>query len=151
MRSDVLHIMSEAGASRVSLELRERGKPAWSSATSHPMVRQISAGTLPHETFRRYFEQNVLYLGDYSRSIGLIIGKAPDLASSDVLSRFLRQIVGAEIPANIAFLARLGGSREKAEDRALMLPTTYAYTRHLLYTCAEGTCTQPLAAILPCQ
>ncbi len=147
----MLHIMSEAGASRVSLELRERGKPAWSSATSHPMVRQISAGTLPHETFRRYFEQNVLYLGDYSRSIGLIIGKAPDLASSDVLSRFLRQIVGTEIPANIAFLARLGGSREKAEDRALMLPTTYAYTRHLLYTCAEGTCAEGLAAILPCQ
>ena len=115
------------------------------------MVRQISAGTLPHETFRRYFEQNILYLGDYCRSIGLILGKAPDLASSDVLSRFLRQIVGTEIPANITFLARLGGSREKAEDRASMLPTTYAYTRHLLYTCAQGTCAEGLAAILPCQ
>ena len=115
------------------------------------MVRQISAGTLPYETFRRYFEQNILYLGDYSRSIGLILGKAPDLASSDVLSRFLRQIVGTEIPANIRFLARLGGSREKAEDHASMLPTTYAYTRHLLYTCAQGTCAEGLAAILPCQ
>jgi len=151
MRSDVLRIMSETGGSRVSLELRERGKPAWSSATSHPMVRQIGEGTLPHETFRRYFEQNVLYLADYSRAIGLIIGKAPDLASASVLSRFLGQIVGTEIPANIAFLTRLGGSPDKAEDPASMLPATYAYTRHLLYTCAQGTCAEGLAAVLPCQ
>jgi thiaminase/transcriptional activator TenA len=143
--------MSEAGASRVSFELHERGKPTWRSATSHPMVQQIGAGTLPHATFRRYFEQNVLYLGDYARAIGLIIGKAPDLASADVLSRFLRQIVGTEIPANLAFLTRLGGSPERAEDRASMLPTTYAYTRHLLYTCAQGTCAEGLAAVLPCQ
>jgi thiaminase (transcriptional activator TenA) len=151
MRSDVLRIMSETGGSRVSLELRERGKPAWSSATSHPMVRQIGEGTLPHETFRRYFEQNVPYLADYSRAIGLIIGKAPDLASASVLSRFLGQIVGTEIPANIAFLTRLGGSPDKAEDPASMLPATYAYTRHLLYTCAQGTCAEGLAAVLPCQ
>jgi thiaminase/transcriptional activator TenA len=151
MISDVLRIMSEAGASRVSVELRERGKPAWRSATGHPMVQQIGAGTLPHETFRRYFEQNVLYLGDYARAIGLIIAKAPDLAAADVLSRFLRQIVGTEIPANLAFLTRLGGSAEKAADPASMLPTTYAYTRHLLSTCAQGTCAEGLAAVLPCQ
>ena len=135
----------------MSLELRERGRPAWSAATSHPMVRQIGDGTLPHEIFRRYFEQNVLYLADYCRAIGLIIGKAPDLASAGVLSRFLGQIVGTEIPANLAFLARLGGSPEKAEDPASMLPATYAYTRHLLYTCALGTCAEGLAAVLPCQ
>jgi thiaminase/transcriptional activator TenA len=151
MISDVLRIMSAAGASRVSFELRERGKPVWRCATSHPMVQQIGAGTLPHETFRRYFGQNVLYLGDYARAIGLIIGKAPDLAAVDVLSRFLRQIVGTEIPANLAFLSRLGGTAEKAEDPASMLPTTYAYTRHLLYTCAQGTCAEGLAAVLPCQ
>jgi len=56
MISDVLHIMSEMPGSRVSLGLRDRGKPAWAAATSHPMVRQIGAGTLPYETFRRYFE-----------------------------------------------------------------------------------------------
>src|SRR6516164_2077195 len=147
MRSDVLRIMSGPGCSRVSLELRERGKPAWSFATSHPMVRQIGEGTLPHETFRRYLEQNVLYLADYARAIGLIIGKAPDLASASVLSRFLGQILGTEIPANLAFLARLGGAPEKAEEHASMLPTTYAYTRHLLYTCAQGTCAEGLAAV----
>jgi len=117
------------------------------------MVAEIAAGSLPHGTFRRYFEQNVLYLGDYARAIGLIIGKAPDLAAADVLSRFLRQIVGTEIPANLAFLGRLGGSPDEAAagDAALMLPATYAYTRHLLVTSAQGTCAEGLTAVLPCQ
>src|SRR5215475_4871484 len=150
MRSDVLHIMSEARSSRVSACLHERGRPAWAAAVTHPMVREIAAGTLPHGTFRRYFEQNVLYLGDYARAIGLITGKAPDLAAADVLSRFLRQIVGTEIPANLAFLERLGGS-PAGEGAGCMLPATYAYTRHLLYTSAQGTCAEGLTAVLPCQ
>src|SRR5499433_946837 len=153
MISDVLHIMSETACSRVSLDLRERGRPVWAAAVSHPMVRQIGEGTLPYHIFRRYFEQNIMYLGDYARAIGLIIGKAPDLAAADVLSRFLRQIVGTEIPANLAFLGRLGGSPDEAAagDAALMLPATYAYTRHLLVTSAQGTCAEGLTAVLPCQ
>jgi len=115
MRSDVLRIMSGTRSSRVSACLHERGEPAWAAATTHPMVREIAAGTLPHGTFRRYFEQNVLYLGDYARAIGLIIGKAPDLAAVDVLSRFLGQI-GADYAALVeettGLLDRLGDPRD---------------------------------------
>src|SRR5215472_11454021 len=151
MISDVLHIMSETACSRVSLDLRERGRPVWAAAVSHPMVRQIGEGTLPYQTFRRYFEQNIMYLQDYARAIGLIIGKAPDWETADVLSRFLRQIVGTEIPANMAFLTRLGGSPDVADSPDSMSATTYAYTRHLLYTCAQSSCADGLAAVLPCQ
>jgi thiaminase/transcriptional activator TenA len=135
----------------MSLGLRERGGPAWAAATSHPMVRQIGAGTLPHETFRRYFEQNILYLEDYARAIGLIIGKAPDAEALDVLSRFLRQIAGTEIPSNVAFLRRLGGSPGAIGAMNTMLPVTYSYTRHLLCTSAQGSCAEGLTAVLPCQ
>jgi len=151
MISDVLHIMSEMPGSSLSLALRERGRAAWAAATSHPMVRQIGAGTLPHETFRHYFEQNILYLEDYARAIGLIIGKAPDYAAVDVLSRFLRQIAGVEIPSNVEFLRRLGGSPAAPGAMTTMLPVTYGYTRHLLYTSAQGTCAEGLTAVLPCQ
>src|SRR5262249_60184522 len=98
---------------------------------THPRVGELAAGTLPPGTFRRYFEQNILYLQDYTRAIGLIIGKAPDLAAADVLSRFLRQIVGTEIPANLAFLERLGGSPAGDGAAGGMLPATYPYTPHL--------------------
>jgi len=143
--------MSEIRSSSVSLDLRERGTPAWAAAVSHPMVRQIGAGTLPHETFRGYFEQNILYLEDYARAIGLIIGHAPDVEAIDVLSRFLQQIVSTEIPANVAFLRRLGGSPAAISALDTMLPVTYGYTRHLLYTAAQGSCADGLTAVLPCQ
>jgi len=151
MISDVLHIMSETWPSGVSARLRERGAATWAAATGHPMVLQIGAGTLPHETFRRYFEQNILYLGDYARAIALILGKAPDLAAVDVLSRFLHQISATEIPANFDFLRRLGGSADGADDPARMLPVTYSYTRHLRCVCALDSCAAGLAAVLPCQ
>src|SRR5260221_4952414 len=149
MVSDVLHIMFGHGSrSVVSDCLRERGKSVWTAATSHPMVRQIGDGTLPHASFRRYFEQNILYLEDYARAIALITGKAPDLAAVGVLTRFLQQIVGTEIPANLAFLARLDGS-PSATVSSVMLPDTYAYTRHLLYCAAQGSCAEGLTAVLP--
>lgn len=99
--------------------LRERGAASWAAAVSHPMVAEIGAGSLPHETFRYYFGQNVLYLEDYARAIALIIGRAPDLAGITVLTRFLSQIVDTELPANYAFLARLGGpARSRRGDGA---------------------------------
>ena len=99
-----------ASAAPASVALRSAGRDAWAAAVSHPTVRAIAAGTLPHETFRGYFEQNIRYLEDYARAIALATAKAPDAAALDVLSRFLRQIVATEIPANLAFLHRLGGS-----------------------------------------
>jgi thiaminase/transcriptional activator TenA len=140
--------MSKVAEPGVSAGLRERGKQAWAAAVGHPMVQEIAAGTLPHETFRRYFEQNVLYLLDYARAIGLIAAKAPDAEALDVLARFLGQIAGREIPANIAFLRRLGGS---AADPAAMLPATRAYTTHLLQSTGQGGCAEGLTAVLPCQ
>jgi thiaminase (transcriptional activator TenA) len=151
MISDVLHIMSESGLEGISARLRERGAESWAKATGHPMVREIGAGALPHRTFRRYFEQNILYLQAYVKSIALILSKAPDLAAADVLSRFLAQIVRTEIPANLDFLRRLGGSADCAEDAAAMLPVTYSYTRHLLSICALEDCAAGLTAVLPCQ
>jgi thiaminase/transcriptional activator TenA len=144
-----------------SAVLRERGAASWAAAVSHPMVAEIGAGSLPHETFRYYFGQNVLYLEDYARAIALIIGRAPDLAAVTVLSRFLGQIVDTELPANYAFLARLGGPAAPGPatpgaaaapgPAAVMAPVTYAYTRHLLDTAGRHDLPAGLAAVLPCQ
>jgi thiaminase/transcriptional activator TenA len=143
--------MSQAPAPRVSALLHAAGTDAWAAAVTHPMVRAIAAGSLPHETFRRYFTQNVLYLEEYARAIALIVAKAPDRAAITTLSRFQTQIVENEIPANLAFLDRLGGDRATVEGRGRMLRTTYAYTRHLLSTCLLGDCADGLTAVLPCQ
>lgn len=136
-----------AGSRSTSRLLRERGAAAWSAAVNHPMVTEIGAGSLPYGTFRCYFEQNVLYLGDYARAIALIIARAPDRAAVTVLTRFLTQIVEVELPANHSFLTRLGGP----ELPTVMAPTTYAYTRHLLDAAGRHDPATGLAAVLPCQ
>jgi thiaminase (transcriptional activator TenA) len=151
MISDVLHIMSDMRPSGVSARLRERGEATWAAAIAHPMVREIAEGSLPHAAFRRYLEQNILYLGDYARAIALILGRSPDLAAAHVLNRFLHQIIETEIPANIDFLGRLGGPADAAAGPPRMLPVTYGYTRHLLCICALDNCPAGLAAVLPCQ
>lgn len=135
----------------VAAVLHERGAEAWEAAIRHPMVRAIADGSLPHETFRRYFTQNVLYLEDYARAIGMIVGKAPDRDAIATMTRFLRQIVDTEIPANLSFLERLGGDADTVAGRGTMLPVTYAYTRHLLSVCVLGGCADGLTALLPCQ
>jgi thiaminase/transcriptional activator TenA len=136
---------------RVSAVLHEAGTQAWTAAVTHPMVLAIADGTLPHRTCHRYFTQNVLYLEDYARAIGLIVGKAPDRDAITTLTRFQARIVETEIPANLAFLERLGGDADTVAGRGAMLPATYAYTRHLLSACAIGDCADGLTAVLPCQ
>jgi thiaminase/transcriptional activator TenA len=143
--------MLDTSPRRVSAVLHELGESAWLAATGHPMVREIAAGTLPHEKFRHYFAQNILYLQEYARAIGLIIGKAPDREAITSLARFLSQIVENEIPANAGFLADLGGDPQAIRGTGSMEPTTYAYSRHLLYVAAQGDCAQGLTAVLPCQ
>jgi thiaminase/transcriptional activator TenA len=135
----------------VSAILHAQGAAAWETAVTHPMVRRIADGSLPHATFRRYFTQNVLYLEDYARAIGIVVGTAPDRQAVLTLTRFLSQIVEHEIPANLAFLERLGGDPDTVAGRGRMLPATYAYTRHLLTCCALGDCAEGLTAVLPCQ
>ncbi len=145
------HGPESAPSRSMSLHLRQLGVTTWRAATEHPMVREIGAGTLPHERFRWFFEQNVLYLEDYARAIGLILGKAPDGDALDVLSRFAAQIVHTELPANRAFLQRLGGGVDRIDPLSTMHPVAYAYTRHLLQVAGQGTCAEGLTAVLPCQ
>lgn len=131
-----------------SQRLRARGATYWEAAVGHPMVEEIGAGTLPHDTFRFYFEQNVPYLHHYARAIALAIAGTSSRTALPALTRLLAQIVEVELPANLSFLERLGG---RADRTAVLLPTSYAYTRHLLDAAGRGGLTVGLAALLPCQ
>jgi len=131
-----------------SARLRSRGAATWAAAVSHPMVAAIGDGTLPHATFRFYFEQNIQYLHEYVRAIALTIAAAPDRTAQAVLARFLGQITETEIPANIAFLTRLGGS---ASSLPPALAVTSGYAGHLLAAAGSGNMAVALAALLPCQ
>src|SRR3954453_4942618 len=112
---------------RVSAALHDAGAETWAAAVAHPMVREIAAGTLPHETFRGYFRQNVLYLEAYARAIGFLLARAPDRPALEVLTRFEVRIVNDEIPANLAFLEKLGGDHDTVAGRVGMRPPPHTH------------------------
>jgi len=150
--SDVVRPVPAGGyGGSVSARLHELGVEGWQRAVSHPMVLEIAAGTLPHERFRHYFEQNNAYLEEYARAISAIAAKAPDRQALEVLGGSLIQILEVELPANRDFLARLGGDPTAERGVATMEPTTLSYTRHLLAAAALGDTATGLAAMLPCQ
>jgi len=111
-----------------SQRLKARGAGCWAAAVAHPMVAEIGAGSLPHATFRFYFEQNLGYLREYARAIAFAATATTDRGALSTLARFLGQIADVEIPANEAFLERLGGSPARLKGSVPMQPVTYAYT-----------------------
>ena len=129
--------------------LHERCLSIWEQSANNPMVRAIGDGSLPREIFRYYFEQNILYLREYSRAISLTVARAPDEEAIDLLGRFLRGEAERELPMNHSFLSRLGGDPEGLSPYD-MNSANYSYTRHLLATASMGDCADGLAAILPC-
>jgi thiaminase len=131
-----------------SAVMREHALANWANAVEHPMVDEIRRGTLPAEVFRRYFEQNLQYLEDYTRAIAACLSISPDRETMVILTDILGQIVETEIPANEDFLRRCGG------DPARTYPPTAAtsgYAGHLLECARTGDIVIGLTALLPCQ
>jgi thiaminase (transcriptional activator TenA) len=129
--------------------LHDRCVPIWEQSRNHPMVRAVADGTLAREVFRYYFEQNILYLEEYSRAIAFVLASAPDAAAMDLLGQFLRGEAENELPMNYEFLTRLGGDPAKVDPFAVN-SANYSYSRHIVHTAATGDCAEGLAAILPC-
>ena len=117
--------------------LHDRCAPIWSRAAAHPMVQAIGDGSLPHKTFRYYFEQNILYLQNYARAISLVLAKAPDAEAIDLLGQFVRGESERELPMNYDFLHRLGGDPH-ATDYTEMSAANHAYSQHMLATTSFG-------------
>ncbi|RAG82503.1 thiaminase II [Streptacidiphilus pinicola] len=111
----------------------------------HPFVRGLTDGTLPRPAFRHFVEQDSLYLRDYARALALCGARAPQAAA---LQAFVEDAVGA-LAAEQEMLAGFGA--ELGEELGqLVLPTTRAYTSHLLAVAHGGSYAEAVGAVLPC-
>ncbi len=131
-------------------ELRAGCGDVWEGLHAHPFLRQLAAGTLPLETFRFYLEQDLFFLPDYLRAIGLAIGRADGDEELQLLVSEAQIIVGRELESVRALLRRveeLAGPGDAAPEPA---PTTVAYTGFVLATAARGDAIDVMTALLPC-
>lgn len=131
-------------------ELRAGCSDVWEGLHEHPFLRELAAGTLPLETFRFYLEQDLFFLPDYLRAIGLAIGRADGDEELELLVSEAQIIVGRELESVRTLLRRveeLAGPGDAAPEPA---PTTVAYTGFLLATAARGDAVDVMTALLPC-
>jgi thiaminase (transcriptional activator TenA) len=129
--------------------LREAAWPIWQKQLEHPFVRALGDGTLPPETFEFYIRQDARYLDDFAKCYAYAIAKTSD---HDQVARFgdgILRVLEVERGIHQLYAARFGVTPEDIKATP-MAPTTYAYTRHMLYASATGSFAALLAAILPC-
>jgi len=133
-----------------SERLREKYAYLWDQLFHHPFVVGIGNGQLPMDKFQFYVKQDYFFLIQYSRVLALAMAKAPDLASIGRFSDLLRETLNTEISLHRAFCLEFGVSSSDLEDTR-PAPITLAYTDYLLRVAYEGTITDVVATLLPCQ
>jgi thiaminase/transcriptional activator TenA len=129
--------------------LQDAARPIWEAILAHPYLRELGAGTLPHDRFLYFIRQDYLYLFEFARVLCAGGSKAEDLDALEMFAKHAANTVAVERVMHTGFIQRLGLKAEQLLDSE-RTPTTQAYTRHLLAVAREGTLGEIVAAVLPC-
>jgi thiaminase/transcriptional activator TenA len=134
---------------RFSEQLRKKFDPLWQAQHDHPFIQGVGAGTLEAERFQLWLRQDYLFLLEYARLFTLAASRAADLDTTMWATEMAQGILHNEMLLHQSFAVEFGITEEELETGA-RLPTTQAYTDHLLRTGALGSFLDLLAALLPC-
>jgi thiaminase/transcriptional activator TenA len=134
---------------RFSEHLRQQLDPVWRAQHDHPFVRQIGAGTLPEAAFLTWLRQDYLFLLEYGRLFALAAARGPDLETIQWALAMAHGVLNNELLLHQSFAIEFGITQEELEA-GVKLPTTRAYTNHLLRTASLASYLELAAALLPC-
>ncbi len=122
----------------------------YSAILDHPFITGVVDGSLERASFQFYVLQDGHYLHAFARSLAHLGARAPDGAVTELFARHTADVITVERSLHSRLLAELatmpGGG---AEDTGIA-PTTLAYATYLIATCATGSFSDGLAAVLPC-
>jgi thiaminase (transcriptional activator TenA) len=129
--------------------LKDAAQPIWDAILAHPYLKELGAGTLPHDRFLYFIRQDYLYLFEFARVLCMGGSKAEDLDTLEMFAKHAANTVAVERVMHTGFIQRLGlqAGQLLHSERT---PTTQAYTRHLLAVAREGSLGEIVAAVLPC-
>lgn len=114
--------------------------PIYEAILHLPFITQLADGTLPAETFRRYIEQDNLYITQYSRVLSHIASRLENIDDMDAFLKFAGDGVEMEKSLHAMFV-----SGEPVE----MSPTCLFYTSLQKAQAYEEVAVEA-AAVLPC-
>lgn len=131
-------------------EVRERADPLWRAVLAHPFVTGIGDGTLSRDRFEFYLKQDYAYLIDFSRVFALAAAKAEMLPDMGTFATLLNATLTTEMDLHRKTCAAFGiPAGELEKTRKAMI--TSAYTNLLVRTCHEGSLSDILAVLVPCE
>ena len=131
--------------------LRGQCAAEWSAAhESHPFVVGLRDGTLPLNKFQYFMRQDYAFLIDYCRVLGISAAKSRGLDDMARWAALLDETLNSEMSLHRGFCADFGITEAELIATEPM-PSTVAYTDHLLRAAYEGDALEVAVALLPCQ
>jgi thiaminase/transcriptional activator TenA len=125
--------------------LWRRIDPIFTSILGHPLIGELSEGTLSRERFVFYMQQDSLYLRDFSRALGQAGVRSPDPLTQQAFLNFGANALSVEHALHEGYFEAFGV--KPAEQKA---PACFAYTNYLLACAAVEPYPVAVAALLPC-
>ena len=123
-----------------SEEVWEVSLPIYEAILRLPFIKELADGTLDLEIFRRYIEQDNLYITEYSRVLAHIASRLGDIDDMDAFLKFAGDGVLMEKALHSMYVS--DGTKE-------MSPTCLFYTSLLKAQSMEPVEVEA-AAVLPC-
>ena len=102
----------------------------WEKVVTHPFVTELGDDTLPWNKFQVYFDQDHLFLKDWSILLCLATAKAPDFDAARHIVEFLSLGLGGEEGLFQEAFRQRGMSASEVADLEYR-PTTLAYSGFL--------------------
>ncbi|MBW1697142.1 MAG: thiaminase II [Deltaproteobacteria bacterium] len=130
--------------------LRGETDELWQAIFSHPFVKGIGEGNLSRERYEFFLKQDYVYLIDFSRVFALASAKASGLEEMSYFATLLEATLNKEMALHRKTCAEFGISAEALEKTEPAMITT-AYTNLLVRTCYEGSMSEILSVLLPCE
>ncbi len=144
-------------ASQALLEVIEQSRPKWSEVAlrasaeiynkiiTQPFNVEMMNGTLSKERFRRYIEQDTIYIGNYSDEMLVVADMLPQNEDAEMFRKFAHEGMDAEKALHALLGEMLGGIRSVAPSQ-----TTKDYMAHTRQWVDKRDLELSIAAILPC-
>jgi thiaminase/transcriptional activator TenA len=130
--------------------LRQRAEPTWSAAVDHRFTRELRAGTLDDDAFRRYLVQDYAFVGTLVGAFGHAVGDAPTMAAKSRLADFLGVLTDDEDDYFARALDALDVPDADRTDPALT-PATRAFEDLLERAARQGGYAETLAVLVPAE
>lgn len=132
---------------RFSESLHRKLGPVWQAQQEHRFVRCLGDGSLTPGRFQIWLQQSYLFLIDYTRVFSLGAARA-DGETMKWMIAMAHGVYHQEMLLHQGYAIEFGLAREELPC-GKKLPTTRAYTDHLLRVAALGSMVELVAALLP--